>query len=143
MKKQLLTLALLATSAMLKAQSPYPIIPVDSVQFVNQTKLATSTANTLPDWITPSFKDTIYRDTVRFEGVVVTNPKIYGLSINRKAAYIQRVGGGPWSGVLVMCEPSGTGTTLTGLNTETKFYENFVPGKLVRVTGVKIGRAHV
>lgn len=136
MKKQLLTLALLATSAMLKAQSPYPIIPVDSVQFVNQTKLATSTANTLPDWITPSFKDTVYRDTVRFEGVVVTNPKIYGLSINRKAAYIQRVGGGPWSGVLVMCEPSGTGTTLTGLNTETKFYENFVPGKLVRVTGV-------
>ena len=136
MKKQLLTLALFAASLAAQAQSPYPIMSVDSVQFVNQAKLQTPTANTLPDWITPSFKDSTFRDTVRFEGVVVTNPLIYGLSANRKAAYIQRLGGGPWSGVLVMCEPSGTGTTLAGLKTETKFYDNFVPGKLVRVTGV-------
>lgn len=136
MKKQLLTLALFAASLAAQAQSPYPIMSVDSVQFVNQAKLQTPTANTLPDWITPAFKDSTFRDTVRFEGVVVSNPFIYGLSSNRKAAYIQRLGGGPWSGVLVMCEPSGTGTTLAGLKTETKFYDNFVPGKLVRVTGV-------
>lgn len=138
MKKQLLSLALLATSAMLKAQSPYPIIPVDSVQFVNQTRLS-ATGNTFPDWITPTFKDSVHRDTVRFEGVVVTNPKSYGLSANRKAAYVQRIGGGPWSGVLVMCNPAAVpapNPTLSAFLTETKFYENFVPGKVVRVTGV-------
>ena len=90
MKKQLLTLALFAASLAAQAQSPYPIMSVDSVQFVNQAKLQTPTANTLPDWITPSFKDSTFRDTVRFEGVVVTNPLINGLSANRKASYIQR-----------------------------------------------------
>lgn len=136
MKKQLLTLLLLGAAALVKAQNPYPILSVDSVQFVNPTKLATPTANTFPDYIDPVFRDTVYRDTVRFEGVVVTNPRIYGLSTSRKAAYLQRLGGGPWSGVLVMCEPNGTGVNLATLNNETKFYENFVPGKLVRVTGV-------
>ncbi|MFN9111680.1 MAG: hypothetical protein ACK5XN_16580, partial [Bacteroidota bacterium] len=136
MKKQLLTLLLLGAAALVKAQNPYPILSVDSVQFVNPTKLATPTANTFPDYIDPVFRDTVYRDTVRFDGVVVTNPRIYGLSASRKAAYLQKLGGGPWSGVLVMCEPNGTGVNLATLNAETKFYENFVPGKLVRVTGV-------
>lgn len=136
MKKHLLAMLALAATVSLKAQNPYPILPVDSVQFVNQPKLETPSANTLPDYVNPSFKDTVYRDTVRFEGIVVTNPKIYGLSTSRKAAYLQRKGGGPWSGVLVMCEPNGTGSTLANLNTETKFYENFVPGTMVRVTGV-------
>ncbi|MFN5886236.1 MAG: LamG-like jellyroll fold domain-containing protein, partial [Bacteroidota bacterium] len=116
--------------------APYPILPIDSIQFVNQARLLDSTANTLPDYTTPVFKNTTYQDTVTFEGVVVTNPKIYGLSIIRKAAYMQRIGGGPWSSVLVMCEPSGTGTTLANLLTETNFYQNFVRGKRVRVTGV-------
>jgi hypothetical protein len=134
MKKQVLSLLLLGAAFMLKAQNPYPILPIDSVQFVNQTRL-NSPGNTQPDYITP-FKDSTYYDTVRFEGIVITNPKIYGLSQNRKAAYIQRKGGGPWSGALVMCEPSGTGTTLSNLITESKFYDNFVVGYKVRVTGV-------
>lgn len=138
MKKLLLSMLVLGASVTLRAQNPYPILPIDSVQFVNQTKLLNPTANTLPDYITPYFKDSTYRDTVRFEGIVITNPKIYGLSINRKAAYIQRKGGGPWSGVLVMCEPSGItpAITLANLNAETKFYDNFVVGYKVRVTGV-------
>ncbi|MCC7533319.1 MAG: DUF5011 domain-containing protein [Bacteroidia bacterium] len=138
MKKQLLTFAFLTFGLMLKAQSPYPIIPIDSVQFVNQAKLETPSENTFPDWITPYFHDSTYRDTVRFEGVVISNPKTYGLSTSRKAAYIQRIGGGPWSGVLVMCDPAGItpAITLNDLKTETKFYDNFVPGKYVRVTGV-------
>jgi hypothetical protein len=142
MKKQLLTLALFAASIVAQAQSPYPIRSVDSVQFVNQAKLQTPTANTLPDWIDPVFRDTIYRDTVRFEAVVVSNPAIYGLSTSRKAAYVQRIGGGPWSSVLVMCDhkpnniPLPTSPTLAQLLAETKFYDNMVPGKLVRITGV-------
>jgi hypothetical protein len=129
---------MLGAAGLLKAQTnPYPIYSIDSVQFVNQTRLS-SPGNTFPDLISPSFKDSTYRDTVRFEGIVITNPKIYGLSASRKAAYIQRKGGGPWSGILVMCEPSGIipSTTLAALNTETKFYDNFVVGYKVRVTGV-------
>jgi hypothetical protein len=136
MKKLLLALTVATATLMLKAQNPYPTIPLDTVQFVNAQKLANAIANTLPDYINPVFRDTLYRDTVRFTGIVATNPKIYGLSANRKAAYIQRKGGGPWSGVLVMCEPSGTGTTLANLLTETKFYDNFVVGFPVKVTGV-------
>lgn len=134
MKKQLLSLLMLGAGFMLKAQNPYPIYSIDSVQFVNQTRL-NSPGNTFPDYITP-FKDSTYYDTVRFEGIVITNPKIYGLSANRKAAYLQRKGGGPWSGVLVMCEPSGTGVTLPVLNAETKFYDNAIVGYKIRVTGV-------
>ncbi|MFN9519256.1 MAG: hypothetical protein ACK574_05915, partial [Bacteroidota bacterium] len=106
MKKQvLLIIALLATALSQAQNNPYPILSVDSVQFVNMNRLMNPTDNTLPDYTTPSFKDTVYRDTVRFDGIVLTNPKIYGLSTSRKAAYIQRKGGGPWSSVLVMCEP--------------------------------------
>ncbi|MFN9583121.1 MAG: immunoglobulin-like domain-containing protein [Bacteroidota bacterium] len=135
-KKVLQIIALLATALSQAQNNPYPILSVDSVQFVNMNRLMNPTDNTLPDYTTPSFKDTVYRDTVRFDGIVLTNPKLYGLSTSRKAAYIQRKGGGPWSSVLVMCEPSGTGTTLANLITETKFYDNFVVGYKVRVTGV-------
>jgi hypothetical protein len=136
MKKQLLSLLLLGAGFILKAQNPYPIIALDTVQFVNNAKLSLPVPNDTMDYISPVFKDSVYRDTFRFEGIVATNPKIYGLSTNRKAAYIQRKGGGPWSGVLVMCEPSGTGLTLANFLTETKFYDNFVVGYKVRVTGV-------
>jgi hypothetical protein len=136
MKKLLLSMMMLGATVMLKAQNPYPIIALDSVQFVNDTKLNLPIVNDTMDYISPVFKNPIYRDTIRFEGIVATNPKIYGLSANRKAAYIQRKGGGPWSGVLVMCEPAGTGTTLPNLITETKFYDNFVVGFKVRVTGL-------
>jgi len=138
MRKLVLTTMMLALTVLLKAQNPYPILPIDSIQFVNQSKLGNATANTFPDYVDPVFQNTQYGDTVRFEGIVSTNPRIYGLSANRKAAYIQRKGGGPWSGALVMCEPSGIipSITLPNLNTETKFYDNFVVGFKVRVTGV-------
>lgn len=136
MKKTILLITTILGGLIANAQNPYPILPIDSVGFVNATKLSVLTNTTLPDYINPTFKDTIYKDTVRFEGIVISNPKAYGLSASRKAAYIQRKGGGPWSGALVMCEPSGTGTTLANLLAETKFYDNFVVGYKVRVTGV-------
>lgn len=141
MKKSLLMLCALAASMMLKAQNPYPILPIDSIQYVNPTKLATPTANTLPDYVDPVKMNPTYGDTVRFEGVVVSNPKIYGLSTSRKAVYVQRLGGGPWSGIQVMCDYKPTGEPqyapdLATLIAGTKFYDVMEVGKLVRVTGV-------
>jgi hypothetical protein len=136
MRKLLLSMIVLGASVTLRAQNPYPILPIDSVQFVNQPKLDSAAANTLPDYVT-QLKNPTYGDTVRFEGIVISNPKIYGLSASRKASYIQRKGGGPWSGVQVMCEPVGSGAAnLQDLITQSKFYENFVVGYKVRVTGV-------
>jgi hypothetical protein len=123
----------------LSAQNPYPQIPIDSVQFVNSSQLINGN-NTLPEYISPAFKNSTYRDTVRFEGVVLTNPQIYGLSPSRKGAYIQRLGGGPWSGVLVMCDPTilpiNGRPTLGQLINETGFYNNMIPGKRVLITGI-------
>ncbi|MES2727512.1 MAG: immunoglobulin-like domain-containing protein [Bacteroidota bacterium] len=142
MKKTILLITTVLGGLFANAQNPYPIVPIDTVQFVNPTKLslvttpAQAATATLPDYTTPVFKDTIYRDTVRIEGIVICSPKSYGLSTSRKAAFIQRKGGGPWSGVQVMCEPAGTGTTLAVLQTETKFKDNFIPGYKVRLTGV-------
>ena len=138
MKKQLLAIMLLAATISLKAQNPYPVISIDSVQFVSQSKLTATPVVDLPDYISPTFVNPTYRDTVRFDGVVVSSPRTYGLSTNRKAAYVQREGGGPWSGVLVMCDPSTTPAagrpTLANFITETKFYENMVAGYKVRIT---------
>lgn len=136
MKKTILLITTVLGGLFANAQNPYPILPIDSVQFVNFTKLSNPTGNTLPSYVDPTFKDTIYRDTVRFEGIVISSPKAYGLSTSRKAIYMQRKGGGPWSGIQVMCEPSGTGTTLAGLLAETKFYDNAIPGYKIRVTAV-------
>lgn len=136
MKKTILLFTTILGGLIANAQNPYPILTIDSVTFVNTTKLSGTPGSSLPDYVNPTFKDTIYRDTVRFEGIVISNPKAYGLSKSRKAAYIQRKGGGPWSGVMVMCEPNGTGTTLATLNTETNFYTNMLVGYKVRVTGV-------
>jgi hypothetical protein len=139
MKKQLLAIMLLAATVSLKAQNPYPVIPIDSVQFVSQSKLTATPVVDLPDYISPTFVNPTYRDTVRFDGVVISSPRTYGLSTNRKATYVQKEGGGPWSGVLVMCDPSTTPAagrpTLPNFITETKFYENMVPGYKVRITG--------
>ncbi len=136
MKKQLLLLWAVLAIVAAKAQNPYPIVPIDSIQFVNLNKLTATPVNDSTDYTTPTFKNTQYRDTVRFDGIVVFNPASYGLSANRKAAHIQRKGGGPWSGIQVMCEPSGSGLTLAQLRTESQFYQNFIPGFPVRVTGV-------
>lgn len=138
MKKQLLAIAMLAATISINAQNPYPIIPIDTVQFVSQSKLTATPAVDLPDYINPTFVNPTYRDTARFDGIVVSSPRTYGLSTNRKAAYVQREGGGPWSGVLVMCDhtttPAAGRPTLANFITETKFYENMVAGYKVRVT---------
>jgi hypothetical protein len=137
MKRILLSLTVLASASVALAQNPYPILPIDSVQFVNQQKLQNPTANTLPDYIDPVKKNPTFGDTVRFIGIPVSHPGTYGLSQGRKAAYIQRKGGGPWSGVQVMAEPNGSGASnLADLKSQTKFYSDWKIGFPVLVTGV-------
>lgn len=119
------------------AQNPYPVIPIQTVQFVNQNKLTLTPPNDSADYINPAFTDTLYRDTVRFEGIVLFDPRLYGLSTSRKATVLMSdTNGGPWKGVEIMCEPAGSGRTLPQLINDNKFYDNLKPGTKVRVTGV-------
>lgn len=144
MKKQLLALSLLAAAMSLKAQrtNPYPVIPLDSVQYVSPAKLAANPSNDLPDYISPVNKYP-FGDTVNIDGIVVTNPRIYGLATNtntpstsRVSTWLQKKGGGPWSGVQVMLNPTEVRPTATKavLLPETKFYDNCLPGYPVRMT---------
>src|SRR5437868_7010053 len=107
MKRLLLSLAVLSTAIMAEAQNPYPIIPIDSVQFVSQQKLSRTPPNDSPDYVNPVKMNLTYGDTVRLEGYVLMAPQAYGLSANRKATFIQRQGGGGWAGVQIMCDPAG------------------------------------
>jgi len=151
MKKTILLLSTVLGGLIANAQNPYPILTIDSIQYVNPTKLGlpgSSATATLPDYIDPVKKNSTYGDTVRFEGIVISNPKAYGLSISRKGAYVQIKGGGPWSGVLVNCDPAiqnepafrnpatSANYTIADFLTDTKFYQNTFVGYKSRFTGI-------
>ncbi|MDZ4669034.1 MAG: DUF5011 domain-containing protein [bacterium] len=137
MKKILLSLCILMLAIVVNAQNPYPVIPIDTVQFVNNDKLTASFPNDSSDYVNPFFKNAQYRDTVRFDGIVLFDPRLYGLSTSRKATVLSvDTFGKPWGGVEIMCEPSGSGRTLAQLLNDNKFYDNLKPGTKVRVTGV-------
>lgn len=114
----------------------YPIQLADTAQYVNQLKLTSNPINDTADYISPIFKNPTYRDTMSVSGVVLISPRIYGLSTSRKALFLQRPGGGPWSGIQIMCEPTGSGTNLATLLNETNFYTAASRGKHIRATGV-------
>ncbi|MBP7261979.1 MAG: T9SS type A sorting domain-containing protein [Bacteroidia bacterium] len=112
---------------------PYPIVSIDSLQYVIAQKLGA--ANTLPDYVNPTFKNSVYRDTVQVEGIVSFDPRYYGLSFNRRATFIQNAAGGAWSGIEIMCDPttvSGWSGGLTTYKNATQFNQNSVPGLRVR-----------
>jgi hypothetical protein len=116
---------------------PYPIVSIDSLQFVTSQKLAS--ANTLPDYVNPTFKNPVYGDTVQVEGIVTFDPRYYGLSTNRRATFIQSAAGGAWSGIEIMCDPSTVPGWTGGLTTyknATQLNQNSVPGLKVRYVGI-------
>lgn len=143
MKKLLLTFCAAIGFISLSAQNPYPVIPIDTVQFVSLNKLQQVPSNDSPDYVAP-MKNLVYRDTVRFDGIVLFDPRFYGLSTSRKASYLSAdTVARPWGGVMVMCEPNGSGvipgqgqTNLQALIQQSKFYDNLKPGMKVRYTGV-------
>lgn len=137
MKKVLLAFALVLGISLAQAQNPYPIRPLEMVQYANDAKLFANPSIDSSDYVHPIFMDSVYRDTVRFEGYVLFDPRKYGLSTSRKATVLQAdTIARPWGGVEIMCEPAGTGRNLATLLNETKFYDNLKPGTKVRVTGV-------
>ena len=138
--KKILIIACAFVFNMAKAQIiVYPLVGIDTVQKVSAARLAADT--TLPDYVSPSFQNPTYGDTVQVEGIVTYDPHYYGLSKKRKSSFLQVKNGGTWTGIEVMIDTSifGRGSanpTLNGLNTTTKFYDNFQPGLTVRCTGI-------
>jgi len=136
MKKLLLSVCLVLGFFQVKAQ--YPLLPIDSVQFINATRLAQISFNspgqdnTLPDYIEPTFHNATYGDTVVVEGVVTYDPISYGLSINREAAWIQRTGNEAWSGLQIMYDSNAVPVNQNVV----LFKQNMKKGRTVRVTGV-------
>lgn len=137
MKKLVLSFCVLMLSVLANAQNPYPVVPIDTVQYVNMGKLTVPFPNDSSDYVNPFFKNSMYTDTVRFDGIVLFDPRLYGLSTSRKATVLSAdTFGRPWGGVEIMCEPSGSGRTLAQLLNDNKFYDNLKPGTRVRATGV-------
>ena len=137
MKKVLLLLSFTVAAFMLKAQNPYPIIPLDSVQRTSLAKLSQTPPNDSPDYVSPRV-NARYGDTVRIEGYVLFDPRYYGLSISRKSTILVKdTIGSAWGGVEVICDPAVVGATnLASLISDNSFYDNIKPGYKVRVTGI-------
>lgn len=144
MKKQLFTLLLSLLSFWVVAQPP--VVPIDSVQFINAGRLAQVKFNTagqdstLPDYIRPVFKNTKYQDTVTIEGIVTFDPSSYALSTSRtrKSAFLQVTDGRSWCGIEVMMDTSSITPTLSksAFEAASQFTQNMKLGRKVRVTGV-------
>ena len=139
MKKLLLFLLFTSFLSLVNAQNPYPIIPLRDVQFVSDSKLTATPPNDSSDYINPTLQSAQYKDTIRFEGYVLFDPRLYGLSTTksrRAAVIVADTIVGPWGGVELMCDPAGMGTTLSQLVSDNSFYDNLRPGTKVRVTGL-------
>jgi len=136
--RKLLTLLVLGLLVSISSygQQPSRYTPIDSVQFVSMSKLKAGIDSPL-----------YYKigDSVTIQGVVTFKPTLYGLSANRKAAWLQ-ADTGNFKGILVMMDyarlktlrsnTSSAITSLADLEKVLKFYQNMVPGKTVRVTGI-------
>jgi len=128
MKRVLVLLSILLSINFLSAQTHGPVIPMDSVQYVDQSTLSSGKSDPI------HFK---YGDTVTIEGIVAFNQVYYGQSTSRKATWIQDTIFKPFHAMNVFIEPvmPGYSGNLAQLNAEVKFYENFLPGYRVKCTG--------
>lgn len=101
------------------AQS-YPLIGIDSIQYVHPDTLLTG--KTLTRYL---------GDTVRVRGLVIYNPRDHALSSSWKATYLvdtNGLGDNMWRGLLIRL-PSLADSAVTG------FFNNFQPGNIVECTG--------
>lgn len=138
MKKSIFTIMLFAMAFLAKAQ--YPVVPIDTVQYINPTRLAAVTvgggSNTLSDYISPTHHNARYKDTVVVEGIVTFDPAAYGLSTSRRSAFIQEASNRPWCGVEIMMDTAQiTGKpTMAALDAASQFSQSLKKGRKVRVT---------
>jgi hypothetical protein len=120
MKKILLTLLGIAAFAAAQAQI-YPLVPIDSVQYVSPALLSAMPAVT----VSPTFNG----DTVRVRGVVMFNPRLSALSTNFKNTYLAVPGATTgFKGVNVRLATLADSTT-------TQFFDNVQVGNVVEITG--------
>lgn len=146
MKKQLFTL--LFVFATLWAMAQPPVVLIDTVQYMNPTRLGQVTFNqsgqdsTLPDYLRPIPHNARYGDTVTIEGIVTFEPTTYGLSTSRsrRSAFLQASDSRSWCGVEVMLDttafPSGSRPTQAQMEAASQFTQNMKLGRKVRVTGI-------
>lgn len=139
LRKILLITFLFSLGLSLKAQvNPYPLVSIDSLQFVKASKLDSN--NTSPDYISPFSKNPTYKDTIQVEGIVTFDPKTYGLSTtkSRYGAFLQtKDTASPWGAIHVLLNkdiyPSDS---VGGLDLIVDFFTNFKKGTKVKCTGV-------
>ena len=117
--------------------NPYPLVSIDTLQFVTSTKLAAN--NSAPDYINPSFRNSVYTDTVQVEGYVSFDPKTYGLSTtqSRYGCFLQKSAtASPWGGIHVLLDKGlYPGDSIGSLDQVVKYFANFTPGLKVKCTG--------
>ncbi len=129
-----LTLALVYTMGMAQV-NPYPLVSIDTLQFVTASKLAVN--NSAPDYTSPSFKNAVYTDTVQVEGYVTFNPMTYALSLSRYGCFLQTTPtASPWGTMHVLLDKGlYPGDTIGGLDQIVKYFANFNYGLKVKCTG--------
>ncbi|HYG15275.1 MAG TPA: hypothetical protein VEC12_05930, partial [Bacteroidia bacterium] len=142
MKKTVFTLILSALAVFAMAQ--YPLVPIDTTQYVSPTRLANigvgGNDSTLADYIFPTHHNPTYGDTVVVEGIVVFDPASYGLSTSqsRVSAFIQAADDRSWSGVEIMMDTAvlNPKPTKAALDAASQFSQNLKKGRMVRVTTI-------
>jgi hypothetical protein len=121
------------------------VTPIDSIVYVVADSL--KVGKDLPTNFGGYYTSARRTDTFTIEGVVTFDPRLYGLSTSRKAAWLQLPGVDSFAGIHVMVDngrlnsltglgPGSGGANLPTLLSDVKFYENFRPGFTVKVTGV-------
>ncbi len=125
-------IALLLIVGIAFAQSPFPLIPIQEIQWVHPDSLRKADSlqaagvafNSLsfPHWIedsrywhVPPLSATQYGDTFTVVGIVMNSPQMYALG-DRYVVFIQDTSGGPWSGIIVLANyTTSSATQATGI----------------------------
>jgi len=125
MKKLLYPFTLILLAGSLTAQ----ITKISDIQYINPQDLIQG-------------NDLSYRDgdTVTIQGIVTFDPCYYGLSGSgaRIGCWLQDTAGGPWSAVHILMEAGAVGYngTMSDMNNDIKYLDNFKIGNEVRCTGI-------
>lgn len=127
---RLLTIFVALTFAAISIQAQqYPLVSLDTIQQVSAQSLAQGNDLSVMDG-----------DTVRVQGVVTFDPCLYGLSGgNRIGTWIQDPNSSKWASLHILIENgalNGYSGTLSNLNDDTDFLDNFAVGNTVTMTGI-------
>src|SRR6476659_2509911 len=107
----------------------FPQVSIHDIQYIDPQDLANGIDTSI-----------YYLDTVMGEGIVTFDPCDYGLSTTggRVGTWLEDPAGGAWSGVHVLIDAAAIGYSgsLSSLNNDVQFIDNFQPGNKVKCTGL-------